>query len=196
MYAALEPDEFETGEEGDIEEEDDEPETLEEVPALIDVPAGAVGDVIDEMELLRLRRTYAGAVTLMDKWLGVLYDALRAQGRLDDTLVVFTSDQGEPLGEHGYVRRFRPWLYDELIHTPLIVRMPGGEARRRAASGARADGRPAADGRRGAGAAADRGGARPRPADARSAARGRRSAIMRAWGWTSRSSRSGRTSGT
>ena len=45
---------------------------------------------------------------------------------MDDTLVVFTSDQGEPLGEHGYVRRFRPWLYEELIHTPLIVRMPGG----------------------------------------------------------------------
>ena len=41
--------------------------------------------------------------------------------------VVFTSDQGEPLGEHGYVRRFRPWLYEELIHTPLIVRMPGGQ---------------------------------------------------------------------
>ena len=45
-------------------------------------------------------------------------------GRLDDTLVIFTSDQGEPLGEHGFVRRFRPWLYEELIHTPLIIRMP------------------------------------------------------------------------
>src|SRR5262249_32618628 len=43
-----------------------------------------------------------------------------------DTLVIVTSDQGEPLGEHGFVRRFRPWLYEELIHTPLIVRMPGG----------------------------------------------------------------------
>jgi alpha-1,3-rhamnosyl/mannosyltransferase len=50
------------------------------------------------------------------------------RGRLDDSLIVFTGDQGEPLGEHGYVRRFRPWLYEELIHTPLIVRMPGGES--------------------------------------------------------------------
>ena len=40
---------------------------------------------------------------------------------------IFTSDQGEPLGEHGFVRRFRPWLYEELIHTPLIIRMPGGK---------------------------------------------------------------------
>ena len=126
MYSSVDPDEFETGEEGDlIEDDDDEEETLDEIKALIDVPAGAVGDVIDELELLRLRRTYAGAVSLLDTRLGLLFEALRAQGRMDDTLVIFTADQGEPLGEHGYVRRFRPWLYEELIHTPLIVRMPG-----------------------------------------------------------------------
>ncbi|MBX6314346.1 MAG: sulfatase [Isosphaeraceae bacterium] len=127
QYAAAEPDEFETGEEGDLVAEDEEEMTLEEVPVLIDVPAGAVGDVIDEAELLRLRRTYAGAVTLTDKWLGELFAALRRLGRMEDTLLIFTADQGEPLGEHGYVRRFRPWLYEELIHTPLILRMPGGK---------------------------------------------------------------------
>ncbi len=126
QYAAAEPDEFEAGDEGDLVEEDDEM-TLEEVRVLIDVPAGAVGDVLSEEELLRLRRTYAGTVTLVDRWLGELFEALRASGRLDDSLLIFTSDQGEPLGEHGFVRRFRPWLYEELIHTPLIVRMPGGE---------------------------------------------------------------------
>ena len=34
---------------------------------------------------------------------------------------------GGPLREHGFVRRYRPWLYEELIHTPLIVRMPGAQ---------------------------------------------------------------------
>jgi arylsulfatase A-like enzyme len=131
QYVTVEPDEFEAGEEGDLvgdvpEEEEGEID-LEEVAALIDVPAGAVGDVISEAELFRLRRTYAGTVTLVDRWLGVLFDVLRKMGRLDDTLVVFTSDQGEPLGEHGYVRRFRPWLYEELIHTPLIFRLPQGK---------------------------------------------------------------------
>src|SRR4051794_6073441 len=126
QYAAAEPDEFEAGDEGDLVEEEDEEELdLEEGRVLIDVPAGAVGEVLDEAELLRLRRTYAGTVTLVDRWLGELFDALRRLGRMDDSLVVFTSDQGEPLGEHGYVRRFRPWLYEELIHTPLIIRMPG-----------------------------------------------------------------------
>ena len=128
QYAAEEPDEFEAGDEGDlVEEEGDEEFGLEEVPVLIDVPAGAVGDVLDEAELLRLRRTYAGTITLVDRWVGVLLAALRRLGRMEDTLIVFTSDQGEPLGEHGYVRRFRPWLYEELVHTPLIVRMPGGK---------------------------------------------------------------------
>lgn len=128
QYAAAEPDEFEAGDEGDlVDEDDDDGLGLEEVPVLIDVPPGAVGDVIDEAELLRLRRTYAGTVTLTDKYVGVLLEALNGLRRLEDTLIVFTSDQGEPLGEHGFVRRFRPWLYEELIHTPLIVRLPGAE---------------------------------------------------------------------
>jgi arylsulfatase A-like enzyme len=128
QYATAEPDEFEAGEEGDLVDEDDDQEIdIAEVPVLIDVPAGAVGEVIDEAELFRLRRTYAGTVSLTDAWLGKLFEALKRMGRMDDTLIIFTGDQGEPLGEHGYVRRFRPWLYEELIHTPLIIRMPGGE---------------------------------------------------------------------
>ena len=125
--------------------EDDEEIDLEDVPVLIDVPAGAVGDVLDEAELFRLRRTYAGTVTLVDRWLGELFDALRRLGRMDDTLVVFTSDQGEPLGEHGYVRRFRPWLYEELIHTPADRPDARRPVRRDPAPGAGADGGPAAD---------------------------------------------------
>ena len=66
QYVTVEPDEFETGDEGDLIEDesgrDDEIE-IEDVAALIDVPAGAVGDVLDEAELFRLRRTYAGCVT-------------------------------------------------------------------------------------------------------------------------------------
>ncbi len=129
QYVTVEPDEFEAGEGGNLVENagDEQLEIeIEDVAALIDVPAGAVGDVISEAELFRLRRTYAGAVTLCDRWLGKLFESLRRLGRMEDTLVIFTSDQGEPLGEHGYVRRFRPWLYEELVHTPLIIRMPGG----------------------------------------------------------------------
>jgi len=126
QYAAEAPDAFVADEEGDLIEEEDEP-PVEEVRVLIDTPAGDVGDVLDDAEMLRLRRTYAGTVTLLDAQIGRLIQAMKTLGRLDDTLIVFTADQGEPLGEHGYVRRLRPWLYEELIHTPLIVRMPRGE---------------------------------------------------------------------
>jgi len=125
-YVAVEPDEFETEIEGDLAEGGFEPPPIEAAAPLIDVPPGAVGEVISEEELLRLRRTYAGCVTFLDEQLGRLFETLQKTGRYEDTLVVFTSDQGEPLGEHGYVRRFRPWLYEELVHTPLILRMPGG----------------------------------------------------------------------
>ena len=127
QYAAAEPDEFEADEEGDLVEDEAGMPSIDEVRVLIDVPSGAVGDVLDDAELYRLRRTYAGAVTMLDAQIGRFFEALRALGRLDDTMIVFTADQGEPLGEHGYVRRFRPWLYEELIHTPLIVRMPRAE---------------------------------------------------------------------
>jgi arylsulfatase A-like enzyme len=131
QYVTVEPDEFEAAEEGDLVEDEPDAEEeelqIEDVAVLIDVPGGAVGDVITAAELFRLRRTYAGTVTLVDRWLGELFAALERTGRMDDTLVIFTSDQGEPLGEHGYVRRFRPWLYEELIHTPLVLRLPRGQ---------------------------------------------------------------------
>jgi hypothetical protein len=130
QYVTVEPDEFETGEEGELVEEPidsaGEEVDVDEVTTLIDVPAGAVGDVLSEAELFLLRRTYAGTVTYVDHCLGELFRAMGRLGRMDDTYVIFASDQGEPLGEHGFVRRFRPWLYEELIHTPLIIRMPGG----------------------------------------------------------------------
>ena len=130
QYVTVEPDEFETGEEGELaldpaDSSGDEID-IEAVATLIDVPAGAVGDVLTEAELFLLRRTYAGNVAYVDDCLGELFRAMGRQGRMEDTYVIFTSDQGEPLGEHGIVRRFRPWLYEELIHTPLVIRLPGG----------------------------------------------------------------------
>jgi arylsulfatase A-like enzyme len=128
QYATVEPDEFEADEEGNLVDKsltEEEEIDIEDVAVLIDVPAGPVGDVLSDAELFRLRRTYAGTVSLVDRWLGELFEALQRLGRLEDTMLIFTSDQGEPLGEHGIVRRFRPWLYEELIHTPLMIRLPG-----------------------------------------------------------------------
>jgi choline-sulfatase len=67
---------------------------------------------------------YAGEVAYVDASLGQLVDALRAGGRLDDTIVAVTSDHGESLGEHGEETHSLT-LYDATLAVPLIFRGPG-----------------------------------------------------------------------
>ena len=67
---------------------------------------------------------YDGEIRYTDEQLGRALDALAAAGRLDDTLIVFTSDHGEEFGEHGRFGHNRT-LFEESIAVPLIVRWPG-----------------------------------------------------------------------
>ena len=68
-------------------------------------------------------------VTLADKWVGLLLDSLEKQGLMEDTLIIVTSDHGQPMGKgehgHGIIRKCRPWPYEELVHVPLMIHMPG-----------------------------------------------------------------------
>ena len=89
------------------------------------IPGSVEGYLTDE-ELAHVRALYAGKVTLCDKWVGWFLDQLREMGYLDDTLIIFTTDHGEPFGEHGYLKKAQPGLYDDLTHIPLIVRHPEG----------------------------------------------------------------------
>jgi arylsulfatase A-like enzyme len=71
---------------------------------------------------------YTGAVRSVDRWLGVLLDALRAEGVYDDTLVVFMSDHGEEFAEHNpgiFYNGHGHSMFDELVHIPLVVKLPG-----------------------------------------------------------------------
>src|SRR5438067_2137488 len=74
----------------------------------------------------------AAVVTTLDAELGGVFEMLRGRG-LDQTAAwLLTSDFGYPLGEHGQVGLHRPWLYEELVHLPLVLRLPGAaEAGRR-----------------------------------------------------------------
>ena len=73
---------------------------------------------------LELQNTYAAAVTVFDAQLGFVLDPLRASGLLDETLFCVTARSGLPLGEHGMIGAPRPWLHDELVHVPLVMRLP------------------------------------------------------------------------
>lgn len=63
--------------------------------------------------------------TLVDNYVGRILDALESAGQLDDTIVVFTSDHGDALGDHGLVNK-GPWNYESIIRVPCIVRWPRG----------------------------------------------------------------------
>jgi hypothetical protein len=82
-------------------------------------------DPADEATFLRLQRAYAAAVTYLDAGLDLLLEDLRERGQLDDLLVVVTTDHGQSLGEHGVVGPGRAWPHEELIHLPLLLRLPG-----------------------------------------------------------------------
>ncbi|MBC8449996.1 MAG: sulfatase-like hydrolase/transferase [Chloroflexi bacterium] len=73
---------------------------------------------------------YWGFVTLIDDQIGRLLSVLEDEGMLDDTLIIFTSDHGEMLGQHGLWHKMVP--YDEAIRVPLVMRYP-----RRIAAGVR-----------------------------------------------------------
>ena len=79
-----------------------------------------------------LHRTFAALVTTLDAELGDLFKQLRAHDLHNSATWLLTSDFGYPLGEHGQVGRHRPWLHEELVHLPLMLRLPGAaEAGRR-----------------------------------------------------------------
>jgi len=93
---------------------------------LIDPVPGPVQGYMTERELQHTRALYAGEVTFVDKWVGVLLDAIRALGLFANSLIMHVSDHGEPFGEHGIVRKAQPWGYEELAHIPWLIRHPEG----------------------------------------------------------------------
>ena len=81
-----------------------------------------------EWKYQRYMRDYAKVVHELDVQVGRVLDYLEEHGLLDNTLVVYTSDQGFYMGEHGWFdKRF---MYEESFRTPLIMRLPEGYTRK------------------------------------------------------------------
>lgn len=79
---------------------------------------GATDAEIDEM-----KRHYFAKITTVDEQIGRVLASLEKRGWLDNSLLIFCSDHGELLGDHGLAYK---WLmYDPIVHIPLIIRHPG-----------------------------------------------------------------------
>src|SRR5205823_157424 len=67
-------------------------------------------------------RAYYGTILSVDDSVGQIYAALQDLGQLDRTLLVYTTDNGYLLGEHGSIDKRAAW--DESMRVPLLVRYP------------------------------------------------------------------------
>ena len=70
-----------------------------------------------------LQAAYYAMLELIDDQVGRMLDALRDSGQADDTLVLFTSDHGEMLGDHGLIQKGCRF-YEGLVRVPLILAWP------------------------------------------------------------------------
>jgi arylsulfatase A-like enzyme len=66
---------------------------------------------------------YLRLIATLDENIGRLLDYLDRAGLRENTIVVFTSDNGYFNGEHGFYNKM--WMYEESLHLPLLVRYPG-----------------------------------------------------------------------
>ena len=80
------------------------------------------GALLDPERMRRIKALYYGKVSHVDDCVGRLLRHLEELGLADDTIVIFTSDHGEMLGDHGLAQKQVP--YEASIRIPFIVRWP------------------------------------------------------------------------
>ena len=86
--------------------------------------ANLSGEELDKWKYQQYMRDYLRVITSVDRNVGRVLDYLEEEGLLENTLVIYTSDQGFYMGEHGWFDK--RWMYEESFRTPLLVRYPGG----------------------------------------------------------------------
>lgn len=94
---------------------------------------GATGRVADwsVADIAEIRAIYHGMITETDAQLGRIFDALKAKGQWDNTIVIFTSDHAEMAGDHWSFGK--GGFFDGSYHIPLVIRHPaitGGHGQR------------------------------------------------------------------
>src|SRR5579862_2446668 len=74
-----------------------------------------------------IKKCYAGLITMCDRWIGKIFAKLDELDAWKDTLVIFTTDHGTLLSEHGmWMKNYMP-MYNEIVRLPLLVHLPGGQ---------------------------------------------------------------------
>lgn len=98
----------------------EDPTPGDPLQAAKDAPFGNFGDAYAQNS----RRHYYASVTFIDDQVGGIIAALKQKGMYEDTLICFTSDHGDMLGDHHHWRKTYP--YEGSAHIPYIVKWPAG----------------------------------------------------------------------
>lgn len=77
-------------------------------------------------EVKQMRATYYGLMSEVDAQLGRIFDFLEETGQWEDTLIIFTSDHAEQLGDHHLLGKIG--YFDQSYHIPMIIRDPRADA--------------------------------------------------------------------
>jgi len=106
----------------------------DEDPTDVDLPVwpyyGRVNEgqsELSECELDFVRSQFAGKVTMVDEQFGKVLDRLDKEELWNETMVIVTSDHGYFLGDHGWIGKNDPPVYDVLARTPLMIWHPDSE---------------------------------------------------------------------
>ncbi|MGA9966976.1 MAG: sulfatase-like hydrolase/transferase, partial [Terriglobales bacterium] len=92
--------------------------------------AGQAAFAIDEREAREAMALSCGMIAMIDDAIGRVLGRLAACGLADDTIVIFTTDHGDFLGDHGLLLK-GPAHYEGITHVPFIWAEPGTQASRR-----------------------------------------------------------------
>ena len=71
----------------------------------------------------KFRMDYFRSISYVDRYIGKMMDKLETLGHAEDTMVIFTSDHGDMIGEHGL--NLKMCFYDAAIKVPLLIHIPG-----------------------------------------------------------------------
>jgi arylsulfatase A-like enzyme len=86
-------------------------------------PKGLSAAELKHWKYERYIKDYLRCIASVDDNVGRLLEYLSSHGLTDNTIVIYTSDQGFFLGDHGWFDK--RWMYEEALRMPLIVRYPG-----------------------------------------------------------------------
>jgi arylsulfatase A-like enzyme len=85
--------------------------------------SGLNGKDLVKYKYQRYMQDYLACIAAVDKSVGEILDFLKKNGLDKNTIVIYTSDQGFYLGEHGWFDK--RWMFEESYRTPLIIHWPG-----------------------------------------------------------------------